>query len=294
MHVVVLGAGSLGSLVGGLLARAHEVTLVGREPHVSRVREGGLELTGAYDERVRPDARTDPPASADLAVVTTKAFDTDAAAEALAPVALDACLSLQNGMGNETTLAADLDCPVLAGTCTYGARLTEPGVVACTGVGEVVLGARGGGASEAADRVGTAFDAAGLHTTVAEDMPLRLWEKLAVNAGINATTALARVENGALLDGPAGGVARDAARETARVARADGLDLDDETAVAAVERVAEATAANRSSMLQDVEAGRRTEVDAISGFVAGYGVETPVNATTARLVRAWEAARDLR
>jgi 2-dehydropantoate 2-reductase len=125
-------------------------------------------------------------------------------------------------------------------------------------------------------------------------MPWRVWEKLAVNAGINATTALARVENGALVDGPAGAVAREAARETARVARAEGVDLADEAAVAAVERVASATAVNRSSMLQDVEAGRRTEVDAIAGFVAGHAEPTPVNETTARLLRAWERGQGLR
>jgi len=294
MEILVFGAGSLGSLVGGLLARAHDVTLVGRDPHIGRVREAGLRVTGAVEATVNPDATTEPPAGADLAVVTVKAFDTDAAADALSGVDLDCCLSLQNGMGNEATLAAVLDVPILAGTCTYGARLTDPGVVACTGVGEVVLGDRDGGTSETAERVGTAFADAGLETAVADDMPRRLWEKLAVNAGINATTALARVENGALIDGPAGEVGRDAARETARVARDEGVTLGDEEAAAAVERVAEATAANRSSMLQDVEAGQRTEVDAISGFVAEHEASTPVNTTAARLLRAWEYGRGLR
>jgi 2-dehydropantoate 2-reductase len=169
--------------------------------------------------------------------------------------------------------------------------------VRCTGVGEVVLGPREGGESEATDRVGAAF-ADAMETTVAHDMPRRLWEKLAVNAGINAPTALARVENGALLDGPGNEVARVAAREVAALARAEGVDLPDETAVEAVERVAEATAANHSSMRQDVDSGRRTEVDAISGYVADRGRErslrTPVNATMATLLRAWERERELR
>jgi len=294
MNVVVFGAGSLGSLVGGLLARAHEVTLVGRDPHVSTVRERGLEVAGEVATTVRPDADTSPPASADLAVVCVKAFDTAAAADALADVDLEVCLSLQNGMGNEATLAERLEAAVLAGTCTYGAVLSEPGVVRCTGVGEVVLGARDGGPSTAADRVGAAFEESGLVTTVADDMPWRLWEKLAVNAGINATTALADVDNGALLDGDANAVAAAAARETARVARADGVDLAPSAAVAAVERVADATAGNVSSMRQDLRAGRRTEGDAINGYVAergaALGVETPVNETLARLLRAREAA----
>jgi 2-dehydropantoate 2-reductase len=297
MEIVVFGAGSLGSLVGGLLAREHAVTLVGRDPHVAAVREDGLRVGGQFSFEVRPEATTDGTGlAADLVLVTVKAFDTEAAAETLATGYIDAALSLQNGMGNEEVLADRLDCPVLAGTVTYGAVLSEPGFVECTGRGEVVFGPRNGGMSEIADTVGRAFDAADIETTVADDMPRRLWEKLAVNAGINATTALARVENGALLDGPAREVAADAARETARVARTEGVKLSDDAAVRAVERVAEATAANTSSMHQDVLAGRRTEIDAINGYVLARAsareetdeVPVPVNRTLTNLLRALE------
>lgn len=293
MNVVVFGAGSLGSLVGGLLAREHGVTLVGRDPHVAAVRESGLRVGGCFDFEVAPEATTDGTnLHADLAVVTVKAFDTEAAAETLASGDFRAVLSLQNGMGNEATLARFLDCPILAGTATYGAVLRAPGVVDCTGEGEVVFGPRGGGTAAIADEAGRAFRAAGIETVVADDMPRRLWEKLAVNAGINATTALARVENGAVLDGPARDVAAEAASEAARVARAEGVELADERAVAAVERVATDTASNTSSMLQDVLAGRRTEVGGINGHVVEradeWGVSVPVNRTLSSLVRAWE------
>jgi 2-dehydropantoate 2-reductase len=289
MDIVVFGAGSLGSLMGGLLARAHDVTLVGREPHVGAVAESGLHISGAVETTVRPTAATTAPAAADLALVTVKAADTEAAATALAGMDLDAVLSLQNGMGNEETLSGRLDCPVLAGTCTYGARLDGPGEVACTGVGEVVLGPCEGGQSASADRVGAAFDAAGIETTVASDMPRRLWEKLAVNAGINATTALARVENGALVDGPAGETAVAAAREVAHVAQDEGVTLAEADAAAAVMDVAEATAANTSSMHQDVLANRQTEIDAINGYVVDVAeVPVPVNETLTALIRTWE------
>lgn len=296
----MVGAGSLGSLLGGLLAREHDVTLVGRAPHVDRVREAGLRIEGAVEAHVQPAAHTDIPVGAfDCTLVTTKAFDTEAAARDLArsDATTDAVLSLSNGLGNEARLAAQLD-GVLAGTCTYGAMRPEPGVVDCTGVGEVVLGAPDGGPSERADRVGRGFTEADIETTVAVDMPRRLWEKLAVNAGINATTALARVDNGALLAGPANEVARRAAREVARVARAEGVDLTDDAATAAVERVANATAANTSSMQGDVLAERRTEVDAISGYVveaaAEHGLAVPTNRTMAELLWAWERERGLR
>ncbi|WP_324665166.1 ketopantoate reductase family protein [Haloarcula sediminis] len=291
MHIAVVGAGSLGSLLGGLLAPEHDVTLVGRDPHMRQVADEGLSVTGVEAFRIHPAARTDVPDAADLAVVAVKSGDTAAVADQLVDCDLDACLSVQNGMGNEATLADALDCPVLAGTCTYGARLDEPGTVAFTGRGEVVLGARGGGASETADRVGAALADAGVETAVAADMPTRLWAKLAVNAAINAVTALARVENGALADGPGAAVAADAARETARVAREQGVDLTDERAVELTRQVVRDTAANRSSMLQDIESGRPTEIDAINGYVVRAADDpVPVNETLARLVRTWERA----
>lgn len=299
MEVVVFGAGSLGSLVGGLLAHEHAVTLIGRGPHVQRVRDSGLRIVGAVEASVEPGATTDGTGlSADLAVVTVKAFDTPVAAEVLATGDYRAALSLQNGLGNEETLAGHLDCPVLAGSATYGAVFEEPGVVRCTGAGAVTLGDRTGGRSALSEEVGSAFETAGIETEVVTDMPRRLWEKLAVNAGINGITALARVENAAVLDGEANAVARAAAGEAARVARAAGVSLGDEAVVESVESVAAATAANTSSTLQDVEAGRRTEVDALNGAVVERGdsddVATPVNRTIAGLLRAWERDRGLR
>ena len=298
MEVLVYGAGALGSLVGGLLAREHDVTLVGRDPHVRRIRADGLRIDGAVEARVSPRALTDGThRAADLALVTTKAYDTDAAARALATGEYGTVCSLQNGLTEERLVAA-LDATVLAGTASYGARLVEPGRVTCTGVGEVVIGALSGGPSPAAARVGAAFDAAGVETVVADDMPVRRFEKLAVNAGINGPSALARTENGATLDGPAGDVSREAARETARVARAAGVELSDERAVDAVERVAADTAANRSSMREDLANERRTEVDAIYGAVVDradrHGVAVPTCRTVASLIRGWETARGLR
>ncbi|GAA0222043.1 ketopantoate reductase family protein [Haladaptatus pallidirubidus] len=293
MEIVVFGAGSLGSLIGGLLAREHRVTFVARDPHATEVRESGLRVGGAFDFRVHPSATGDErELRANCAIVTVKAFQTETAGRQLATGEFDAVLSLQNGMGNEDVLADYLDCPILAGTASYGAVLTEPGTVECTGVGEIALGAREGGDSETARTIGEAFTTAGIETEIADDMPRRLWEKLAVNAGINPVTALSRVENGTVLSGDASEIAATAARETARVARADGVELTDEDTVSAVETVASATVSNVSSMHQDVEAGRKTEIEAINGYVVArgerYGVETPVNRTLSGLVKTWE------
>ncbi|EMA29332.1 ketopantoate reductase family protein [Halobiforma nitratireducens] len=300
METVVFGAGSLGSLVGGLLAREHDVWLVAREDHARAVRESGLRLRGEFDDRVFPAATSDGrELEADLAVVTVKAFDTGAAADALATGSFDAVLSLQNGMGNEETLAGRLEgTPVLAGTATYGAVRREPGVVECTGRGEIVLGDRTGGVSQPAKEVGEAFTQAGIETAVVDDMPRWLWEKLAVNAGINPITALTATENGAVLGGPANDLAREATAEAARVARECGVAVSDREALEAVETVADATAPNTSSMAQDLQADRRTEIDAINGYVvdraAERGIEVPTNRVLTALVRTWEHGRGIR
>ncbi|WP_267641273.1 ketopantoate reductase family protein [Haloarchaeobius amylolyticus] len=305
MRICIYGAGSLGSLVGGLLGHhGHDVTLVGRESHVAAVRESGLRVVTPDDAfTVDVGATTDVHdcEGADLAIVTVKAFDTAAAARDLADCDLDAVCSFQNGMGNEATLAAHLDCPVYAGTVTYGAVLREAGTVECTGVGEVVFGPHEGGEGPLDAALETAFTDGGLVAELTADMPRRLWQKLAVNAGINTVTALADVDNGDLLSGEAHELATTAARETARVARGHDVSLSNRTAVAAVESVATATAMNTSSMRQDVHDGKRTEVDAITGYVVEQAdeipdahVSVPVCETVTRLLRAWEDGRGLR
>jgi len=304
MEIVVLGAGALGSLVGGVLAQRHTVTLVGRDPHVTAVRENGLQVTGAVETTVHPRATTDGTRlDADLAVVTVKAADTTTAGEQLATGRVELVWSLTNGLVEER-LHDSLGDRVLAGTATYGAELPGPGVVRCTGVGELRVGelvwddssvtSDDSEPSRRARRVAAACRAAGLAATADPEMATRRWQKLAVNAGINAVTALARVENAALVSESTVPVAARAAREVARVARASGVDLADETATEAVGEVAAATADNQSSMLQDVRAGRPTEVDAINGAVVRrgerLGVDTPTNRTLAELLRLWTRA----
>ena len=296
MDVVVFGAGSLGSLLGGLLSTANDVTLVGREAHVEAVRERGLAVTGLVELTAEPAATTALGAGGDLAVVTVKAYDTPAAASALADFEFGAVLTLQNGLGNGAVLAGGLDDPVVSGVTDYGALLREPGVVECTGVGSVTMGPHPGSSERSdAEAAATAFEAAGVDVEVRPDMAPVRWEKLAVNAGINPVTALAGLDNGALSAGPAARLARRAATEAAAVARERGIDLDDAAVRGALEAVVEATARNRSSMRQDVEAGRRTEVDAINGAVVDRAeTPVPVNRTLADLVRAWERGRGLR
>ncbi len=295
MRVLVFGAGSIGSFLGGMLATEHDVTIVGRDPHVSVVSETGLQMLGCIERTTRPDARTEiTDYTGDIGIVSVKSYDTREAARVLSSCELECVVSVQNGMGNESVLASGLDAGVVGGTITYGAALRDPGVVACTGIGTVTLGACAGNAN-CVELVREAFTSSGLNCTVTNDIAAVLWEKLAVNAGINPVTALARVQNGEVLDSALFDVARDAALETARVARDHDVELADSTVEVALRRVLEQTAENESSMYRDVENGHRTEIDAINGYVVqNAAIPVPTNTVLTALITGWETAIDVR
>ncbi|MDY7081891.1 MAG: ketopantoate reductase family protein [Halobacteria archaeon] len=292
MKVQVMGAGSLGSLVGGILSHGGlDVHLVGREEHIDEVNDQGLRVRGELEFTSKPGASTRP-VEADITLLTVKSFDTRDAALQLKGMQ-NVVVSLQNGMGNEEVLSDVLDCEILAGTTTYGANLVGAGVVECTGEGEVDIGAPEGGESDTADKIVHEFDGAGVVTKARDDMPRRLWEKLAVNAGINPVTALTRFKNGDAAS-ESEWVVRQAAKEVESVANARGVKVEeaDEKAV----EVAKRTAANESSMLQDVKKGRKTEIDAINGYVVEKGreknVDTKINRTLLELVKGLEVTQE--
>lgn len=306
MHVVVLGAGSLGSLVAGRLASGSgpdtagpadlAVTLLGRDgEHVKRSRERGLRVThpNGREETVAVDVATDyeAAAAADLLVLLVKSYDTDEAMAAVAPHLQGAdVLTLQNGLGNAATISEYVPAErVVDGTTSHGAVLEGPGHVRHAGVGETTVGRCFAPTDDSVETLAAAFTAAGIETTVTADPERAVWTKALVNAGINAATALARAPNGALADrAPGQRLLRRAVEEGTAVARASGVDVPDDV-VERARQVAERTATNRSSMRQDLERGRQTEVEALNGELArrasDHGVDAPVNETLADLLR---------
>ena len=297
MRVVLLGAGSLGSLFGGLLAAADaDVTLLGNAgDHLDRVAADGLRLThpDGHTETVLVETATDPAVAsdADLLVVCVKAYDTDEAVRGVAPHLGDAdVLTLQNGLGNAETIAEHVPRErVIAGTTTHGASLEGPGRVRHAGTGDTTVGRYFAPNDERVEAVASLLTDAGVETTVADDPESAVWTKVLVNVGINAATALARVPNGALVEEAAGErLLRRAVQEGVAVARAEGVGVP-EDAVERAREVAARTATNRSSMRQDVERGTRTEIESLNGELArrggAHGVDAPVNETLADLVR---------
>ncbi|MFC3478913.1 ketopantoate reductase family protein [Halobacterium litoreum] len=301
MRVVVLGAGSLGSLVGGLLATTGAgVTLLGREnEHLDGVASDGLQVVNpdGTTETVSVGTATDSEvaAEADAVVVCVKSYDTEDALAGVADHLGDAdVVTLQNGLGNAATIAEHVPAErVVVGTTTHGAVLEGPGRVRHAGTGDTTIGRYAGGNDERVREFAALLSRAGVETTVTDDPARAVWTKVLVNAGINAATALARVPNGALVESEAGErVLRRAVEEGVAVARAEGVTVPEDV-VEQTREVARETASNRSSMRQDVERGSRTEIEALNGELARraseHGVDARVNETLADLVRLAES-----
>ena len=264
-RIAIIGAGSLGSLIGGLLSATQAVTLVGRDPHMRTVAEDGLQITGLERRRVHPATRTTLDGlRADLAVVTVKAYDTAAVATALGDADVGTVLTVQNGIANAATLREHLSVPVLTGTTTMGATLRAAGRVAWLGEGPIHLGPSD---APEADAVATTLAGAGIETHLVDDVQQMLWRKLAINVAINPLTAVADVPNGMLRERPLWSIATAATAEAVTVAKTSEILLEQGALRRALWRVLERTAANTSSMRADVLAGRRTEVDALTGHI---------------------------
>lgn len=308
MKIAVIGPGAVGCLLAVSCAEAGEdVLLVDYRPErVALLREQGILLkTPGGLSRLLPvpcglPAEVGP---CGLTIMAVKAHQTRAAAQALpllmAPGGL--ALSLQNGLGNLEEMARVAGPErLLAGVTFVGVTRQDEGKIIYAGQGEVVIGAPPGAKVTPGeiDAVAALFRRAGFKCRVAADIQALIWEKLVVNAGINPLTALLRVPNGALPELPeAWSLAVAAATEVQTVARTLGLAVTGDPAER-LGRVCRATAKNRSSMLQDVLAGRVTEIDSLNAQVAArgaaLGIPTPINDLLTRLMRAVDASASWR
>jgi 2-dehydropantoate 2-reductase len=306
MRVAVIGTGALGCLFAARLAPHAEVWMLGswRAAIEAAGRDGVCVHEGDAAQQVRVHAVSDPAdaPTADVALVLVKSYQTDRAAgwAARCLSANGLALTLQNGLDNAPRLAAAVGKGRCAVGATFeGATVLAPGEIRHAGRGPTYLGmwdsenahrehtgSKGDGQLEALAEL---LRAAGFEAQVRDDMAGVLWGKAVVNAAINALTALWRVSNGELLASEERrGLLAALAAEAAAVAFAvTGGSFSD--AVTRVEAVCRATAANHSSMLQDVEHGRPTEIDSINGVITAegrrLGIATPLNEAVWRLVR---------
>jgi len=289
MRVQIMGAGALGSLVGSLIQTAgYEVIFVARGKQLLALKKG-LRVSGLKEFEISVYC-TDKPEDADITFVTVKAYDTESAAKRLAEVDAGVVCSLQNGVGNEEILSEYCK-RVLGGVTTYGANLKDYGHVVYAGEGYTYIGEMDGSLSKEAEVVVDVLKNSGIRAEVVRDIEFRIWMKAVINAAINPITAICKVRNGEVVRNPyLWEVAKAVAEEGREVMAKMGYEFD---AVAEVRRVAEMTAENKSSMLQDLERGKRTEVEFINGAIVKkgeeFGIDCPTNKTLLNLVRGVES-----
>lgn len=303
MKILVVGAGAIGSLLGAFLQEGgNSVLLVGRAEHVAAIRAAGLKVSGPRERVVRLEAATAIPegTDAEVAIVTTKTFDlasaTGGLARALTPRPV---LFLQNGLGILSAGRAALEAggwPAPAPYAVQGVNLLPvtlvgPGEVRETGHGEVLLPVPGeaGPAAGAARLFRMVLEGSRVPVEAVPEFEREVWRKALLNAAVNPVTAVRGFPNGDLLVEPGRTEALQLLGEALAVARSEGYGFTSEEVTRDFERVVRATAANRSSMLQDIDRGRPTEIDAISGeflrVATSHGLDLPATRAIVEEVR---------
>lgn len=302
--VVVVGAGAMGGLFGGLLAEGGlPVTLVDAWPeHVAAINDGGLRMVGVGgDRRIKIKATSDARsiAKADVVLVQCKAYANEAAAESIRHLfgadGSTVAISFQNGLGNEERIGRIIGAGnVLAGLTSQAGLVEAPGVVRNFGDLPTQIGEKGGGISERAKAIAAAFSRHNLPVTASANVMREKWKKLLGNVSLGAISAVTDMRSFEIMGLPeTRAVALRALDEAAAVARAEGHDLDLDEArsvmLKLVDTTGGGTGASKSSMREDIIRRRRTEIDTIHGAVADlgrkHGVATPMIDTLVALVK---------
>jgi 2-dehydropantoate 2-reductase len=295
-RVAVVGAGAVGGYFGGLLARAGApVVMIGRPAFVETVKKNGLFLdTLQFQENVRLEAFTEMAAvdGAEVVLFSVKTTDNAATARAIAPlVSNDALvLSMQNGVDNVEQIRAAARIEALPSVVYVAASVPQPGSVKHVGRGDLVIGPK----NVKTERIAALFTRANIPCRISDNIEGELWTKLVWNCALNPVSALGRAKYGQIAEsGDAWKVVETAVYEVLAVARAanihpPGLE-DPKAALAGALKIATQMAEARSSTAQDLNRGKRTEIDSLNGYVsrrgAELGVSTPVNQALYALVK---------
>lgn len=298
MQVAVVGAGAVGCYYGGLLLRAgHDVTFIGRQPHVDAINAHGLLLDiKGFRDHLPAKAATDASAlaSPDLVLVCVKSADTEQAGRSLAGRLRPdtSVLSLQNGVDNAQRLRNVTGHPVIPAVVYVGSEMAGPGHVRHHGGGDLVIGA-----SPASEALAQTLEAAGIRTTVADDIEKVQWTKLITNCAFNALSAVAGIAYGPMMQVEgAGDVIASAIEEAAGVARACGVSMPDDLA-AQILKIPAAMPNQKSSTAQDLARGKPSEIDFLNGTVvrkgAELGIPTPTNLALQVMVKLVERGNEL-
>jgi 2-dehydropantoate 2-reductase len=299
-----MGAGSIGSVIGGFLHMGgHEVYLLGLGPHIEKVATEGLDITGIWGDHRDLDIQAssslekmmDDGYEPEWTLLSVKSYDTEEALRDLSVVLSrqKGVISLQNGLGNVEAIAVAAPGKAVGGRVIFGARTVEPGHVEVTVCADDVLLGPAPGGPPSVDEVVKAFKGSSIPCRYEERILSYVWDKVLYNVCLNALATLLRTDYGGLGDNPdAWAVMERLVGEFYAVAGSRGVELVSPDPTKYLTRFREEllppTREHRSSMQEDIEQGRRTEIDALNGAVwrmgAERGVETPANEFLTRMI----------
>src|SRR5580704_1521642 len=300
-RVAVVGAGAVGGYFGGILARAGApVIMIGRAAFVAAVKKTGLFLdTVQFKESVRVEASTElkDVRGAEIVLFCVKTTDNAATASGLAPLVAPGTLvvSMQNGVDNAEQIRAASGLDALSAVVYVAASVPEPGRVKHVGRGDLVVGPR----NAQSERFAALFERAHVGCRISDNIDGELWTKLTWNCALNAVSALGRAKYGQIAASPdARKLVETAVYEVLAVAKAANIHPpgfeDPQVAIAGSFKIATQMAEALSSTAQDMNRGKRTEIDSLNGYISRRGLElgvpTPVNHALYTLVKLAEAA----
>ncbi len=302
MKIAVIGAGAMGSIFGGHLKEVGEdVTFIDiYKEHMEKVSKDGLYIempdgTSKVIKGIKTATSTEGLPKMDLIIIFVKSTITKEAAKEALPLVKDNTLflTLQNGLGNGEAIAEVVGKEkVLLGVTTCGGTFLGPGKVRFAGKGDTFIGGLKIGKEKVLPIVNV-FNRAKLPAYYREDVIGLVWDKLFVNVAINPVTAITGLKNGELLNyDETKAIMKGLVEEAVAVAEKRGVKRDVEEVYNHALEVAEKTAKNMSSMLQDITKGRKTEIDTINGKIVEYGrevgVSTPYNEMVTYLIKVLE------
>lgn len=275
MRIAVMGTGAVGAYFGAKLAVAgHDLVFIARGKHLEAMLREGLRVNSLggnlHIESARFTADAHDAGSVDLILFCVKSYDTETAAEALAPIVGErtTILSLQNGIDNPEKIARRWgEKRTLVGVVYVGAQIASPGVVTHSAGGKIIFGPSAGAIHENAKLVEQTLCAAGIPCELSGDIQKKQWTKLLWNAPFCAISCLTRANVKQIVESePLTRLVLDCMSEVQAAALTRGIDLPDKLCEEAL-IFSKGLGAFKPSMLQDLEAGKPLEVDAFNGIV---------------------------
>ena len=310
MRFAILGAGAVGGYFGARLARAgQDVTFIARGAHLEAIRARGLEVRSArlgdFTAHARAESDPDRIGPVDVVIVAVKAYDNDTAYPLIAPLLgpQTVVLTLQNGVDNVDQLAAAVGAGrVLGGTTYVATALEAPGVIVQTGVHRSIIFGEVFGGRGLTARVQSIADVmlpADIEVTAVADARTPLWDKFVYLVPFSGFTGAARLPIGYLWEQPhAREMYYAAAREVAAIAKAEGVTISPDRFETLREYMDNIPPTTRSSLLIDLEQGKRIEVEALQGAAlrraAAHQIATPIVATLYAALKPWAAGNPRR